>query len=142
MQSQKIILLIILILIVAAVLGIGIYYFFLNLRSVIIGPVNNIGLQQKTQQKAQSPIPPDPAKQLEEINRNYPEVITGVIKFFDAKNSFKATLKTDDGIEYILWPAQPKSVYESFGAKNGGKVQVNGKLLEGGKLGWALMKPI
>ena len=79
---------------------------------------------------------------LEIIKKNYPEVITGVIKFFDKNNYFKATLKTDAGIEYILWPAQPKSVYESFGAKDGGRVQVNGKPLEDGKLNWALMKPI
>jgi hypothetical protein len=141
-MQQKIILFIILILFVVIAFGAGIYYFLFISQGVKTGSIGNVDLEQRIQRKVRPPIPPDPAKQLEEINKNYPEVIMGVIKFFDTKNSFKATLKTDDGTEYILWPAQPKSVYESFGVKNGGKVQVNGKPLEGGKLRWALMKPI
>lgn len=142
MQQKKITLFIILILFVVIAFGAGIYYFLFISQGVKTGSIGNVDLEQIIQRKVRPPIPPDPAKQLEEIKKNYPEVIIGVIKFFDTKNSFKATLKTDDGIEYILWPAQPKSVYESFGAKNGGKVQVNGKPLEDGKLNWALMKPI
>lgn len=86
--------------------------------------------------------PLTPAQQLEQIQKNYPEIITGVINFLDTKNSYKTTITADDGKQYTLWPPQPESIYESFGAENGGKVQVNGKPLTGNMLSWALMKPI
>ena len=84
----------------------------------------------------------DPAKQLQDMQKDYPQIITGTIKFFDTKTSFKSTITTDSGTEYILQPAQPESVYESFGAKNGGKVQVNAKMAGNGNIDWVLMKPI
>lgn len=145
MLKKNLIFLIIIILVIIIAIAGGIYYivFVLNGVKAPSGDARlQARLQARMQQIAQAPPPPDPAKQLETIQKNYPEIITGTIRFFDTKNSFKATLTTDAGIEYLLWQAQPKAIYESFGAKNGGKVQVNGKPLDGGKLSWALMKPI
>jgi flagellar basal body-associated protein FliL len=141
MQKKKIVLLIILILFVAVLLGVGIYYFFYILHGAITGPGVH-SAQKVAPKKLHSPNSSTPADQSKIINKNYPEIITGVIKFLDTKDFFKTTLTTDSGTEYVLWPAQPESVYESFGAKNSGRIQVNGKPLEGGKLSWALMKPI
>lgn len=84
----------------------------------------------------------DPIEHLGQIKRDYPEVVRGVIVFLDTKNSLKTTVKADDGKEYVLWPAQPKSVYESFGAKDGGRVELQGRFPGGGKLEWGLIKPI
>ena len=76
------------------------------------------------------------------VNQNYPQIIKGVIKFFDTKDLYKATLQADNGTTYILQPAQPKVFYEALGAKDGGRVQVNGKPQDGDGLLWTLMKPI
>jgi len=95
-----------------------------------------------SQNKAKPTPPPTAEQQLTLMQKNYPLVVTGVIKFLDTKTAYKTTLKTDAGVEYLLWPAQPSAVYKTFGAKNGGRAQVNGKILGGGKLGWVLMKPL
>ena len=144
MQNQKIIISIVSVICMAILLIVGGYYFLLvkDLKSTV-SPAKNAALKQPTQQKIVPPItPPDSAKQQEIINTNYPQVITGTIQFLDVKNVFKTTLKTADGTVYTLWPAQPEAVYKSFGATNGGKVQLNGKPLKDGKLSWILMKPI
>jgi hypothetical protein len=142
MEKRIIILLIVLFLAIAASLGISVYYFLSVPKSVKPAPVTATNVPVKSRQKPLLFTPPDLAKQLEEINKNYPEIITGVIKFLDTKNSFKTTLTTDSGMVYTLWPSQPEVVYQSFGAKNNGKVQVNGKPLGNGMLSWALMRPI
>lgn len=140
MQRNKIILLAMLVIFIAVLLGLGAYYFSLVFPGVKTAPSANIG--QKSAQKMHAPVIPSAAEQLELIKKNYPALITGTIKFFDTKNSFKTTLTTAAGVQYTLWPAQPESVYKSFGAKNNVKVQVNGKPIGDGKLEWALMKPI
>jgi len=123
-------------LIIGIILGVSVYYLLLYPKN----PINSSagGAEEKTE----GVIELTPAQQLEKTKKDYPEVIQGIISFLDTKNSLKTTVKTDDGKEYILWPPQPKSVYESFGAKNNGRVEIQARFLEEGKLGWGLMKPI
>lgn len=127
--------------------AIGAYYFVLYTQNITNVPVVSIKSTDKKSDTKPPPPPPAPsaptvAQQLEQIKKNYPEVITGIINFLDTKNSLKTTVKTNDGKVYILWPAQPESVYRSFGVKNGGRVEIQGKVLENGMLGWGTMKPI
>ena len=138
---MKKIFIVIIILIVLALAGAGVYYFVFSANgihgiSVLKAPPN-----LKTEQAPKPIALPDQAKQLEIIKQNFPQVITGTIKFLDTKDSLKTTLQTSAGTTYILWPPQPEGVYQSLGINSGNKVQVNGKP-NGDKLLWALMKPI
>ena len=143
MGKNKIDALIIMLLIVIVFLAVGIYYFNSALKGNIIIPVaKNSAAPSIVLPKIQSIVPSNSSKTLQDIQKNYPQIITGTIKFLDVKNSYKSTLTAADGTVYILWPAQPESVYKSHGAKNNGKIQVNGKILGNGELEWALMKPI
>jgi len=109
----------------------------------IYSPRNSIPAGQKVPQpKIETKASLTPAQQLDQIKKNYPEIVQGTINFLDANGLLKTTIKTTDGKVYILWPPQPAAIYETFGAENGGKVQVNGKSLGNGKLSWTLMKPI
>ncbi len=86
--------------------------------------------------------PPDPTKILKQGKKDYPEIIKGVISFLDTKGLFKTVVKVDGGKEYTIWPAEPKSVYESLGVKNGGRVEIQGRFSQDGNIEWFLMKPI
>ena len=133
MTNKSLIIIIILIIVVA--LGVGVYlYFFHSPASV----TNKDGGEEKTE----IPITMTFEEQIEQTKKDYPEVIRGVINFLDTKNSLKTIIKTDNGKEYVLWPAQPKSVYESFGAKNNGRVEIQGRYLDTDKIEWGIMKPI
>jgi hypothetical protein len=132
MPKENIILLIIILVIAVAIISaITIYYPFQH-----IAP-KSAGLKKETIE------PPTITfeQQMNQIKKDFPEVITGTIHFLDTKNSLKTTIKTDDGKEYTLWPSQPESVYESFGAKDGGKVEIQAKAPQDGKVQWELMKP-
>lgn len=137
-MSGKLAVLIIIFFIVVAGAIIGLYYygFFIS------QPAGQNNQPADNNNNANLPPAPDPAKELEKIKNDYPEEIQGTITFFDKGNVFKTTLTTDDGKVYTLMPAQPKSVYESFGAKNGGEIKLRAKLLEDNKINWALMEPI
>jgi len=54
----------------------------------------------------------------------------------------KTTVKADDGKEYTLWPPQAKSIYESFGIKDGQRVEIQGRVNSQGNLEWGSMSPI
>ena len=88
------------------------------------------------------PAPSSPEQQLTQTQKDYPILVQGTINFLDTKTLVKTTLTTADGKVYILSPAQPEVIYESFGVKNGQKVQVNAKSLDSTNLEWALMKPL
>lgn len=136
-MSKNLIIIIISIVIFAilAVIGIGIYYY----TSSINYSFKNT--EQKTEEIKEVPQV-TLEEQTAEINKNYPDKITGVITFSDTKTSYKTTIKTDSGKEYILWPAQSSQIYQNFGAKNGGRVEIQGKINSQGNLEWALIKPI
>lgn len=90
----------------------------------------------------QAPKPPSLQEDQEAINRRFPDIIKGIIKFFDKDSVFKTTLTTSDGKSYTLYPNQPKNIYqEIYGAKNGGMVEIKGKI-EGNLIKWTTMKPI
>lgn len=110
----------------------------IDLRKIKI--FNNNPRQDVSQNNNLAPKLPDPEEQLEKIKQEKPEIITGIIKFLDTKSVFKTTITSADGKTYILYPAQPKSIYESYGVKNGQKVQINAKLLENGQIEWALLR--
>jgi hypothetical protein len=133
-KIMSIILLVAVIVVILSALGFYCYVAFFN---------HNLG---KFQPNKALPVKalPDPAKQMELILKNYPEAASGTINFWYKGNELiKTTLKTDAGKIYTLWPFQPQSVYESFGAKNGKKVEVHAKsLINTDRLEWSLMKPL
>lgn len=116
---------------VAVFLGIFLYLFLAALEAPQTIPAQN-----------QTEVILSPEEQLAKIKTEYPEVIKGVITFFDTKTLWKATIRTKDGKEYILWPSQPKSVYEFFGVKSGGNVEVQGRFSGDDRIEWKLIKPI
>jgi hypothetical protein len=90
-----------------------------------------------------APPAPTPEEQLAQIKKDYPQVITGIIKFLDTNTSIKSTVTTSEGAVYTLWPNQPKSIYQSFGAKDGGRVEIQAKIVNNGQfISWGIMKPI
>jgi hypothetical protein len=138
-KISSIILLISVVVVIMLIFSIYFYFVFFKNETadLFLTPTQNS--TEKTEQVIK---PPDPGVELARLQNDYPEIITGIIKFLDTKNSYKTTLAASDGKEYMLWPAQPASVYQSLGIKNGDKVQVNGKIFEDDKLTWALIKPI
>ena len=137
MQAKNLILAVI-ILFVIIVIGFSIYYFTSQPQNPAVSVVGTKTIAKP----AAAPPLLSPEQQQEQIKKDYPETITGVINFLDVKTFFKTTIKTDDGKIHELSPAQPKSVYESFGAKQGGKVQLQGRFLANGNIEWATMAPI
>lgn len=135
-MPKKYLLLLILLLVAIAAL-VGIYYGVLYVKKVTNIPIADVNLTSK-----KTETPPTKEQQLAQIKKNYPEIVTGIINFLDTKTSIKTTIKTDDGKEYILWPAQPKSIYMAFGVENGGRVEIQAKIPENGRLEWGLIKPI
>jgi len=94
-------------------------------------------------QKTDAEIKKEKEEQLTQLNKDYPDKVTGVITFADTAKAYKATVKADSGKEYLLSPAQPQSVLEAlFGVKNGDKVEVQGKINNKGNLEWAIITPI
>ncbi len=110
MPKTKIILAIALIVLVAVV---GIYVYLQGTR--IIGPSEE-----------------EKAKEEEEklIKERYPDVVRGIMSFSEDKN----TIKTEDEKEYLLWPYQPRVIYEREGIRNGQQVEIRGKILEGQRI--------
>ena len=137
MKKAVIVIIVLIIVLVSAAAGAGICYFFITNKSP-----EKSGGPQRIVHVPPKVVLPNPADVLAKVKKEYPETITGVIKFLDTKTALKTTLTTSDGTVYILWPPQAESIYESLGAKNGGEIQVNGKPLDGGKLNWVVMKPI
>lgn len=138
-QTKSLVIIIVAVIILVAAGGFG-YFKWISKNVDVITPEQKAKI---TEQKKLEPVAlPDPEKQLDAVKQKYPQVITGTIRFFDANGSYKTTIKAADGTEYTLQPAQPKSIYESYGVKNGGRVQVSAKVLAGNKIEWALMKPL
>jgi len=116
MPKQTILLIIVIIII--ALLGVGIYY-FIN-KNMFIAPVlNNVGVQKSN--------PPQPSQaQLEQIEKDWPDIIEGNISFSGQDN----IVTDNDGKEWVLIPPKPESVYADTGIKSGQKIKVFGKFLE------------
>jgi len=85
------------------------------------------------------PLTPEEIRVQNKIN--YPNTIIGTIRFLDSKEKIRSIVKTVEGKEYILSPDQSKIIYESFGLKNGDKVQVDGKIVDD-KIIWLNIKAI
>jgi hypothetical protein len=138
--------LIIVIAVAIIVIVVAVYFAF----SFMSGPanvssLNSLAGQNKPLQslKSAEELKQEAAAQLVQINKDYPDKIAGIINFYDTKGAYKATIKTNDGKEYMLLPPQPQSIYTAlFGVKNGQKVEVQGELDNKGGLGWAVIKPI
>jgi len=132
-KKISIILAVIIILLILSVPAIYLYFSlngFKNIKSTEVVELN-------TTQTNQAPN----MEEIEsKIKADYPETVSGVINFLGTGETFKATLTTDAGKVYILWPIEPKSVYESFGAKDGARVEVRVKSLEVENLEWKSMK--
>ena len=137
MSQKNLITLIAIVILVIIIAALGIYYLASSPQSAYT-PVT---LKQNAPGKIVV-VPPTPAQQADQVKKDYPEVITGTINFLDTGSSLKTTVKTDDGKVYILSPGQPESIYKSFGAKDGGRVQIQGKVLQNGELAWGSMKSI
>lgn len=115
MPSKKIILLIILIaLLLAIVAGIGFFY-YCYFKNASLCSIFKKGTMEE----------------------RYPDVISGIISFSEDK----IVLKTNKNKEYRLWPPAGKDYYEKKGLKDGQKIEVRGKILEGGRFYVASIKP-
>ncbi len=132
-MSSKTGIIIVSIIVALIILSIALYYFI----SSGILPIKNIlpGIQQEKEVPRVTQEEQDA-----QLAKEYPNTFTGIISFQDTDESYKTTLKTDDGKEYILWPAQPKIIYESFGAKDGAMVEIQGKLSSQINLEWTKIK--
>ena len=137
---------IIVIIVFLAVVGIAVYNIVLFVTTSGVAPVNVAQNIQKNNAQSKTPVKEvpkiTPEQQTAEVNKDYPLVIDGVINFLDKGANFKTTIKSDDGKIYILWPPQPSPVYQTFGVKNGGRVEVQGRINAQGNLEFGLLKPI
>jgi hypothetical protein len=139
---KKIIIIIAAILLVAALM-LGYYFIMQKFNFAQNESVQTENESEKLNGQTPSQNSQPTIEEIEEQNKeNYPDVITGKIYFLDNGTVIKTTIKTADGKEYVLSPDQPKVIYESFGAKNGGSVKVQGKITTDGKLEWILITPI
>ena len=134
-MSQKIstILAVIIILLILSVPAIYLYFSLNGFKSVKNTGVVESNNTQKSQLSTLEEIE-------SKIKTDYPETVSGVINFLGAGETFKATLTTDAGKVYTLWPVEPKSIYESFGAKDGVNIEVRAKSLDVTNLEWKSMK--
>jgi len=138
MEKKKIIIIVIIVLVlILAFLGI---FTLINLTASFTKNVTNIVDTSKTV-STQKPTVPTLAEVEKQNEINYPDAIIGTIKFLDSKTAIKSTITTSDGKEYTLSPDQPKAIYESFGVKDGSKVQIQGKIV-GDKITWVSLKTI
>lgn len=110
----------------------GIYYF-------IISSQNKNYQPQETTNNEESEVLTQ-EQQMAQIRKDYPETITGVINFLDAKDFYKTIIKTSAGKEYALYPVQQKSVYESIGIKNGQRVEIWARFKDQENLEWGIIK--
>lgn len=129
------------IIILVIIVAVAAVYYFVSQQPKIPGTAPIVGNNTITPKPVAVKLP-DINQQEAQIKIDYPQVIDGVITFLDAGTVLKTTIKATDGKVYELYPAQPESVYMSFGAKNGGQVEIQGKVLDAGKLSWGAMKPI
>lgn len=129
---QKNLIILIIIAVLTAVSGMGIYYFLNN------GKIADSLLQ--TEEIKVLTL----EEEIEQMEKEYPQKFIGIINFLDdAKASvYEAVLKTDDGKEYILYPPQPRSIYESYGVENNGKVEIFAKPPKDNNLEWGILNPI
>jgi len=137
MENKKIIIIISIavVILVLCAAGISLYYFMSKNNTTGLNGENNNGTPGV-------PKTPEEAEYTQEMQKeDYPEVITGTIKFLDSANTYKSTLTTSDGKVYTLSPDQPSSIYGSFGAKNGGKVKIQGRYKDD-KIEWTVMESI
>lgn len=134
-------LILIIVLVVLIVIAGGAYYLIYSKPGQKNSDNVQNSIEQARRELAQIKVP-SKEDQLAQIKKEYPETITGILNFFDTATTFKATIKTDTGKIYILWPAQPKDIYESFGVKEGQKVEVWGKTNSQGNFEWGNIKPI
>jgi hypothetical protein len=134
MNSKKVLIIAIVLIVLVLAVILGIFFFY---RQPAINPSLG-GAGQKIVTKTPPPI----AQAQAQTNKDYPITVDGIINFFDTKNSFKATIKTSDGKEYILYPPQPEAIYGSLGIKAGQKVELRVKALDTARLEWGSIKPI
>jgi len=146
MEIKKIIIVTTLVVLVLIAIGIGIYYFInysLNFgNNVVEQPTINTNTKTKTpgNESTEGYLPtPDEINAQNKIN--YPDTIIGIIDFQDKGALIKTTIRATNGKEYILSPNQPKAIYESFGVKDGNRVQIQGKIING-NVTWLTMKAI
>jgi flagellar basal body-associated protein FliL len=129
-------LIVVIVLLVVIAIGIGVYYFVFR---------GNTGFLANNTNNEQNPGEIKiltPEQQDKKIEKEYAETVDGIINFLDKGEVLKTTLTTNAGKVYILSPAEPKSVYESLGAKDGKRVQVRAKSLSGDYLEWKMLKPL
>ena len=142
-MSKKVLIIIISAIILVVVIGAVVYYFSSNKNNIVKQIGNTVS--QNTNQSANNvaPVqkPPTPQEQTAQINKDYSQKIRGVINF-DTSKAMKTTIKSDDGKIYTLWPPQSSPIYESFGVKNGQRVEIQGKLNSQGNLEWVTLKSI
>ena len=138
-MSNKIAILILAIVLII-IAGIVVYFFASQNFSFINKEINN-STSQNTNLPLNKKIP-TAEEQAAQIKKDYPETIRGIINFLDKGKIIKTTIKADDNKEYTLWPPQPSSIYESFGVKNGQRVELSGRLNDKGNLEWATLKTI
>jgi hypothetical protein len=135
-MANKIIILIIVISLILIVGGIGIFFLFSTGFSFSgFNPIENQANNQGSDNSEQVSID-------ELLEKEYSEKIQGTINFFDQGNNYNPAITTDDGKQYIIWPSEVKSIYESFGAKDGGRVEIWGKFTDDGKLNIGKIIPL
>jgi DNA polymerase III delta prime subunit len=137
MEKQKIFIIILIIILVAGIAATGVYFF------IEINSVKNQNTEPAIQ-KTEKEINEDREKAaaleyIENIKNTAEADIIGTITVLEQMN---AKVKTDDGKEYILWPAQPKSIYEFMKIKLGTRVEVWGKLTDDGKIEVQFIQPL
>jgi uncharacterized protein YdeI (BOF family) len=140
-MSKKIIIITLLIILVI-ILGAAIYYAMQHGSTPTPGNNQpNNPVSQNTAPQPQHKVP-TVAEQVAQINKDYPETITGTINFLDKGINYKTTITADGGKEYIVSPPQSESIYKSMGLKDGQRVEVQGKINDQGNLILGTLKPI
>jgi len=138
-KNVSMILLVAVIVLIVVILAVYFYFSIYQFRNLKITDVNeNITPTQLTKEEMLQKI----EEEKQQIKKDFPEIIIGVIKLLDSETNYKATITTDDGKTYTLFPLQPKSIYKSLGIESGQKVQIRAKDLNEDKLEWAEMTPV
>lgn len=139
MSKKDLIISVIIVLIFIIGVGIGVYY-FVSYSNPVISPV--VVSKEDIEKKAQEDILKRKQAELEQLKKDFPDAIQGIIKFSGDKPEDKTTVKTDNGVEWTLWPDRPKSLYEHEGIRDGQRVEVRGKILDENRIQWRLVTPI
>jgi len=100
--------------------GYFIYYLISNSRqNNSVAPAINIADQEfRAHQMAETEA---------DYNKQFPDVITGVINIVSDK---KTTIKLENGVEYLISPARPKLFFKDSGINNGVNVKARGKIMD------------